>query len=64
MPIHPDDNVESVHDRMKELGAKVILKTVNDIAAGTITRQNKTTARSPKHQRSFTMIVSLISIVM
>lgn len=36
LPIYEDDNVESVHDRMKELGAEVVLKTVNDIANGTV----------------------------
>ena len=51
MPIHPDDNVESVHDRMKELGAKVILRTVNDIAGGTITlseQDNSLVTKAPK----------------
>jgi len=51
MPIYPDDNVESVHDRMKELGAEVVLRTVNDIASDTITlteQDNSLVTKAPK----------------
>jgi methionyl-tRNA formyltransferase len=31
--INPDDNFETLHDRMSELGAEIVLKTVNIIAS-------------------------------
>lgn len=34
--IGPDENVGSVHDRLMTLGAKLTVKTVRDIAAGTV----------------------------
>jgi len=34
MKINPEDNFESLHDRMSELGAKLVLKTVNLIERG------------------------------
>ena len=34
MIINPEDNFESLHDRMSELGAKLVLKTVNLIERG------------------------------
>lgn len=36
IPIGPDDDAESVHDRLMALGAEVTLRTVDDIIAGTI----------------------------
>jgi methionyl-tRNA formyltransferase len=34
LPIFPDDNFEILHDRMSELGAKMVLDTVNLIESG------------------------------
>lgn len=33
VPIHDTDNVEDVHDRLMKLGAELVLRTVDDIAA-------------------------------
>lgn len=35
--IRPEDNVGDVHDRLMELGARLTLKTIRDIEAGTLT---------------------------
>lgn len=35
-PIHEDDNLESVHDKMSLIGAEAVLKTVNLIAEGKV----------------------------
>lgn len=37
-PIDPDENVEAVHDRLAQLGGKLLVKVVTDIAAGTAKR--------------------------
>ena len=37
-PIAPDENVEAVHDRLAQLGGKLLVKVVADIAAGTAQR--------------------------
>lgn len=34
LPIFPEDNFETLHDRMSELGAKMVLNTVNLIESG------------------------------
>lgn len=34
--IGEDDNVETIHDRLMELGASLVLRTVDDIVAGTV----------------------------
>jgi methionyl-tRNA formyltransferase len=36
MPIGPDENAGSVHDRMKLLGAELLVRTVNGLAAGSL----------------------------
>lgn len=36
VPIHPDDNVGDVHDRLMLLGGKLVVETVDNILAGTI----------------------------
>ena len=36
IPIHPNDYLDDVHDRMKEVGANLMLKTVEAIRLGTI----------------------------
>lgn len=42
-PIHEDDNVGTVHDTMKELGAQVLVETVKGLADGTIQERPQTT---------------------
>ncbi len=37
-PIDPNETVESLHDRLADLGAKLLVDTVRDIDAGTATR--------------------------
>lgn len=37
-PIDPDETVEALHDRLAELGARLLVDTVAQIAAGTSTR--------------------------
>ncbi len=39
MPIGPDETAGELHDRMMELGAQTVLRTVQAIAAGTISPQ-------------------------
>ena len=41
VPILPEDNVGDVHDRLMALGAELTLKTVENIVAGTVTRDRK-----------------------
>ena len=37
VPIHDDDDVETVHDRLMMLGADLVLRTVDDVQQGTVT---------------------------
>ena len=37
-PIDPDETVEALHDRLADLGAKLLVDTVREIAAGTASR--------------------------
>lgn len=37
-PIDPDETVESLHDRLADLGARLLIDTVRDMDAGTATR--------------------------
>ena len=37
-PIGAEDDFEAIHDRSAEVGARLLVKTVNDIANGTATR--------------------------
>lgn len=37
MPIHAEDDFRTVHDRMKSLGAEVLVETVRGLASGTLT---------------------------
>lgn len=51
VPIMRSDNVESLHDKMKEVGAKLILKTVKEIDAGTLQlkeQDEKSVTEAPK----------------
>lgn len=38
VPIHPDDNFASVHDKMAEAGGNLLLETLAALQAGTVTR--------------------------
>ena len=40
-PIDPDETVETLHDRLAELGAKLLVETVERMAAGTATRTSQ-----------------------
>lgn len=35
IPIHPEDNAGTIHDRMMEVGSALVLRTVEEILAGT-----------------------------
>ena len=37
-PIGPEDDFEAIHDRSAEVGAKLLVKTIDDIASGTAVR--------------------------
>lgn len=43
VPIDPDENVSSLHDRMKIIGAQLVLKTINEIEKGTVQTHPQTT---------------------
>lgn len=36
IPIRPEDNAETIHDCLMQLGANVVMQTVDDIIAGTV----------------------------
>lgn len=38
-PIHPDDDAQTLHDRLAQLGANLLLETLPDYAAGHLTPQ-------------------------
>lgn len=44
-PIDPDETVESLHDRLSELGAELLVKTVEQIGAGTAQRTPQNAAQ-------------------
>ncbi len=46
-PIGEDDTAGEVHDRMKEIGAKVLLKTVEGLAAGTLEEKPQNKIQNP-----------------
>jgi methionyl-tRNA formyltransferase len=49
--IHPEENAGDIHDKMMELGAKVILKTVKAIEKGNVTftkQDNSLVSKAPK----------------
>ncbi|MCZ2101148.1 MAG: methionyl-tRNA formyltransferase [Chitinophagales bacterium] len=51
LPIEPDDTAGTLHDKMKELGAQVILKTVKTLESGTyefILQDHSTATPAPK----------------
>ena len=45
-PIDPDETVETLHDRLADLGAELLVKTVADIEAGTVTPVPQDEAKS------------------
>ena len=45
-PIDPDESVESVHDRLAELGGKILVEVVEKIANGTATRTPQDSAQA------------------
>lgn len=49
LEIGPDENAGSVHDRMMELGANVLIKTVQAVAMGTITEIPQPETKENKH---------------
>lgn len=51
--IYKNDNVQSVHDRMKIVGAKVILKTVQHIADGSIALHEQDDSQVTKAPKIF-----------
>jgi methionyl-tRNA formyltransferase len=48
-PIGPDETAGEVHDRMKEIGAKVLVETVKGLATGTLTETPQAMSGSDKH---------------
>jgi len=53
MPIYPDDTAGDVHDRMMDLGAKTVLKTVKTIEDGTVTTQKQDDSQASKAPKIF-----------
>lgn len=51
IPIGEDENAGSVHDRMKEIGAQLLVRTIKGLAEGTITEilQDSVTESELKH---------------
>lgn len=47
-PIGEDETAGEVHDKMKEIGAQLLVKTVEGIAEGTLEERPQTTERSPQ----------------
>lgn len=54
MPILLEDNVQNVHDRMKELGAEVILETVKAIQKGTLELQTQNDTEKSEAPKIYT----------
>lgn len=40
-PIDPDETAESLHDRLSHMGAKLLVQTLQDLEAGTVTPQKQ-----------------------
>jgi methionyl-tRNA formyltransferase len=49
LPIGPDEDAGSVHDRLMEMGAQLVLKTVDAIAEGNIKTSPQTIKGEPKN---------------
>lgn len=53
MPIYPDDTAGAVHDRMMELGANTVLKTVKAIESGKVKTQQQDHSQASKAPKIF-----------
>lgn len=51
-PIHENDNVGTVHDKMKDIGAEVLVETVKGLADGSITERPQTSFRSDGNRQT------------
>jgi methionyl-tRNA formyltransferase len=49
LQIAPNENAESVHDRMKALGAELLLETIDQLAAGNLIEKPQPTNALPLH---------------
>lgn len=47
-PINPDETAESLHDRLSHMGAKLLVQTLQDLEAGTVTPQKQEEALATK----------------
>lgn len=54
MDIGPDETAGEIHDRMMDLGAGVVLQTVNAIAAGTVVTHPQPSSRATHAPKIFT----------
>ena len=48
LPISPDENAGSLHDRLMEMGAKLVVKTLDGLAENSITEQPQPQVAEPK----------------
>lgn len=49
LPILPDENAGSLHDRLMEMGAKLVVKTLDGLAENTITERPQPQVEHPKN---------------
>ncbi|AZA86805.1 methionyl-tRNA formyltransferase [Chryseobacterium shandongense] len=49
LPILPDENAGSLHDRLMEMGAKLVVKTLDGLAENTITERPQPQIEHPKN---------------
>ncbi|NML55872.1 methionyl-tRNA formyltransferase [Chryseobacterium cheonjiense] len=49
LPILPDENAGSLHDRLMEMGAKLVVKTLDGLAENTITERPQPHVEHPKN---------------
>lgn len=49
LPILPDENAGSLHDRLMEMGAKLVVKTLNGLAENSITEKPQPQVEHPKN---------------
>ena len=53
LPILPDENAGSLHDRLMEMGAKLVVKTLDGLAENSITEQLQPQVAEPKMLSKF-----------
>lgn len=53
LPISPDENAGSLHDRLMEMGAKLVVKTLDGLAENSITEQPQPQVAEPKMRLKF-----------